>query len=134
VTKQATDYLKQFVCVSYAANSLVFSPALVWTGAQQTGSVVGVTDLNTLAITGVGTAATAYRQNMIFRKNAFALVMKPLIAPPGAIEVARKSYKGLNVRVIPVYDGINDESLWRLDVLYGVKAIDPRQAVRLSGT
>lgn len=135
VTKQATDYLKQFVCVSYAANSLVFSPALIWTGANQTGSVSsGTTDLNTLAITGVGTAATAYRQNMIFRKNAFALVMKPLIAPPGAIEVARKSYKGLNVRVIPVYDGVNDESAWRCDILYGVKAIDPRQAVRLSGT
>jgi hypothetical protein len=134
VTKASTGYLKQFTCVSYSSNTLVFSPALIWTGANQTGSVVGATDLNTLAITGVGTASTAYRQNMIFRKNAFALVMKPLIAPPGAIDVARKSYKGLNVRVIPVYDGINDESLWRLDILYGVKAIDPRQAVRLSGS
>jgi hypothetical protein len=36
--------------------------------------------------------------------------------------------------VIPVYDGINDESMWRLDILYGVKAVDPRLAVRLSGS
>jgi hypothetical protein len=48
--------------------------------------------------------------------------------------VARKNYKGLSVRVIPVYDGVNDISTWRLDILYGVKAIDPRLAVRLSGT
>lgn len=134
VTKLATSYLKQFTVVSYNANTLVFSPALIWTGANQTGSVVGVTDLNTLAITGVGSNSTAYRQNMAFRKNAFALVMKPLVAPPGAVEVARKSYKGLNVRVIPVYDGVNDESAYRLDILYGTKTIDPRQAVRFSGS
>jgi hypothetical protein len=60
--------------------------------------------------------------------------MKPLVAPPGAVDVARKSYKGLSVRVIPVYDGVNDESAWRLDILYGTKTIDPRQAVRLSGS
>jgi hypothetical protein len=134
VTKAQLPYLKQFTVVSYSSNTLVFSPAIVWTGAFQSAAVVGVTDLNTLAITGVGTASTGYRQNLIFRKNAFALVTKPLVAPPGAVDVGRQSYKGLNVRVIPVYDGINDKSLWRLDVLYGVKTIDPRQAVRISGT
>ena len=48
--------------------------------------------------------------------------------------MSRQSYKGTNVRVIPVYDGINDVSAWRLDVLYGVKTIDPRKAHRLSGS
>jgi hypothetical protein len=38
------------------------------------------------------------------------------------------------VRVIPVYDGVNDISKWRLDVLYGRKLIDPRLATRFSGT
>jgi len=38
------------------------------------------------------------------------------------------------VRVIPVYDGTNDVSKWRLDVLYGRKLIDPRLITRLSGT
>lgn len=134
VTKAQLPYLKQFTVVSYSSNTLVFSPAIVWTGAFQSAAVVGVTDLNTLAITGVGTASTGYRQNLIFRKNAFALVTKPLVSPPGAVDVGRQSYKGLNVRVIPVYDGINDKSLWRLDVLYGVKTIDARQAVRISGS
>ncbi|MGN6114191.1 MAG: P22 phage major capsid protein family protein [Nitrobacter sp.] len=134
VTKAPLSYLKQFVVVSYSSNSAVISPAIIWSGAFQNVSVQGVTDLNGQAITGVGTASTGYRQNLIFRKNAFALVTKPLVSPPGAVDVGRQAYKGLNVRVIPVYDGINDKSLWRLDVLYGVKTIDPRQAVRISGS
>ena len=48
--------------------------------------------------------------------------------------VFRTVRKGFQVRVIPVYDGINDHSMWRLDVLYGVKTVDARQAVRLSGS
>lgn len=135
VTKVSTGVLKQFTTISYSSNSLVFSPAIIWTGAHKTASITdGVTDLNTKAITGVGTASTAYRQNMVFHKNAFALVTVPLVTPPGAVDVGRQSYKGTSVRVIPVYDGITDESMWRLDVLYGVKAIDPRLACRIAGT
>jgi hypothetical protein len=48
--------------------------------------------------------------------------------------VARKSYKNISVRVIPYYDGINDISNYRLDVLYGVKMLDGRLATRLSGS
>jgi hypothetical protein len=62
------------------------------------------------------------------------LVTVPLIKPPGAMDVGRRSYKGFNVRVIPYYDGTNDLSNWRLDVLYGTKTVDARQATRLSGT
>jgi hypothetical protein len=135
VTKVSTGYPKQFTVISYASNSLVMYPAMIWSGAFQNIAVTsGVTDLNTKAITGVGTAATTYRQNMVFHKNAFALVSVPLVSPPGAVDVGRQTYKGTSVRVIPVYDGISDESLWRLDILYGIKAVDPRLAVRLSGT
>lgn len=135
VTKASTGILKQFTVISYAANSLVFYPAMIWTGAFKNVAVTsGVTDLNTKAITAVGTAATGYAQNMVFTKNAFALAMVPLVAPPGAVDVARETMNGVSVRVIPYYDGTNDISNYRLDVLYGVKAIDPRQAVRLSGT
>jgi hypothetical protein len=87
-----------------------------------------------MAITGVGTNSTAYTQNLLFHRNAFALAMVPMEKPAGAVDVARKTYRGLSVRVIPYYDGSNDISNYRLDVLFGVKAIDPRLAVRLSGT
>ncbi|HAC58217.1 MAG TPA: hypothetical protein DCF73_07690 [Rhodobiaceae bacterium] len=135
VTKARLSFAKQFTVISYSSNTLVFSPAMIWSGAQQNIAVTsGVTDLNTKAITGVGTASTNYRQNMVFHKNAFALVTVPLVSPPGAVDVGRQTYKGTSVRVIPVYDGVNDESAWRLDVLYGVKAVDPRLATRISGT
>lgn len=135
VTKATLGFLKPFTVISYAANSLVISPAMVWTGAFQNVAVTsGVTDLNTKAIVAVGTASTAYRQNMVFHKNAFALAMVPMISPPGATDVSRKTYKGTSVRLIPTYDGTNDKSNFRLDVLYGVKTLDGRLATRLSGT
>ena len=71
---------------------------------------------------------------MMFHRNAFALAMVPMEKPAGAVDVARKSYKGFSVRVIPYYDGATDVSNYRFDVLFGVKAIDPRLAVRISGT
>jgi len=139
VTKAKLSFLKQFAVVSDATAvsnsiaSLTITPAIIWTGAFQNISTT-LTDLNTAVVNFQGTASTAYRQNMVFAKNAFALVSVPLVKPPGAVDVGRESYKGTSVRVIPVYDGINDVSSWRLDVLYGVQAIDPRQATRLSGT
>lgn len=139
VTKARLPYLKMFTVVSTvtgATNEATFNyaPAAIWTGAFKNVDVVGVSDLNNQAVTWVGTQSSVYPQNMIFHKNAFALVTVPLVSPPGAVDVGRKTYKGTSVRVIPVYDGVNDVSMWRLDLLYGLACIDPRLAVRLSGT
>lgn len=139
VTKATLPHLQQFVVKSdvtanattTSTTTLTISPPIITSGAFQT---VSAAALDTATITVVGTASTGYAQNMVFRKNAFALVMVPLVKPPGAVDVGRRSYKGYQVRVIPYYDGTNDVSNWRLDVLYGVKAVDPRQATRLSGT
>lgn len=135
VTKADLGFAKQFTVISYASNSLVFYPAMIWSGPFQNVAVAsGTTDLNTAAITAVGTAATGYTQNMVFHKNAFSLAMVPLVMPQGVTGASRKSSNGLSVRIVPFYDGTNDVSNWRLDILYGVKAIDPRLATRLSGT
>ena len=45
----------------------------------------------------------------------------------------RQFHRG-DPRPCPFYDQDTDKAGWRFDVLYGVKAIDPRLAVRLSGT
>lgn len=140
VTKADLGYLRPFVITAAATASsntftLTISPMPVFSGPfQNCKFAAGVTDLNTKLIVFKGTASTAYTQNLIFNRNAFALVSVPLVSPPGAVDVSRQSYKGTNVRVIPVYDGVNDNSAWRLDILYGVKTIDPRKAHRLSGT
>ena len=137
VTKATLPHLKQFTVVSDASSdasgnaSLTIAPAIIASGAFQN---VSAGPADNAALTFLGTASTGYAQNLVFHKNAFALAMVPLVAPPGAVDVARKSYNGLSVRVIPFYDGVNDVSKWRLDILYGVKTIDPRLATRLSGT
>jgi len=107
-------------------------PPLILSGAHKTAHLSTGTDINDNTVTWRGTASTAFRESLYFRRNAFSLVMVPMKAPPGAIDVGRRTYKGFSVRVIPYYDGTNDVSNWRLDVLYGVKTIDPRQAVRAS--
>jgi hypothetical protein len=135
VTKADLGFSKQFTVISYSSNSLVIYPAMIWTGAFKNVAVSsGVTDLNSKTITAIGAAGASNRANMVFHKNAFALAMVPMVSPPGAPEVSRQSYNGTSVRLIPTYDGTNDRSNFRLDVLYGVKAIDPRLATRLSGT
>jgi len=139
VTKATLPFLQQFVvkadvtanATTTSSTTLTISPPIITSGAFQTVSAAALDDAT---ITIMGTASTGYSQNLVFRKNAFALVMVPMVKPPGAIDVGRRSYKGFQVRVIPYFDGTNDVSNWRLDCLYGVKTVDARQATRLSGT
>lgn len=138
VTKATLPHLKQFVVTADADSgastgpaALTIYPAIIVSGAFQNVSAAAA---DNAAITVLGTGGTGYAQNLVFHKNAFALAMVPMVAPPGAVDVARESYKGTSVRIIPYYDGTNDVSKWRADILYGVKAVDPRLAVRLSGT
>jgi hypothetical protein len=139
VTKATLDFLQQFVVKEDTASTgagggtatLIISPPIISDGAFKT---VSAAPADNATITIMGTASTVYGQNMVFHKNAFGLVVAPLVKPPGAVEVARKSYKGFSVRMIPYYNGSDDISSWRLDVLYGWKTLDPRLATRLSGT
>lgn len=140
VTKATLGYLQQFVvkadvtadATTTNTTTLTISPPIITSGAFQTVSAVPADDATITFVS--STASLAYSSNMIFHKNAFGLVMVPMVAPPGAVDVARKSYNGYSVRVIPYYDGTNDISNWRLDVLYGVKTLDPRLATRIVGT
>jgi hypothetical protein len=137
INKVAQTYLKQFTVVNAATAdgsgnaTLTIRPAMILTGAYQNISAAPATNA---VLTWLGAASTNFRQNMIFHRNAFALVMVPMIRPEGAVKCSRMTHKGISVRVIPVYDGTNDNNAWRLDILYGVKVIDERLAVRISGT
>ncbi len=139
VTKATLPFRKQFVVLEDTVTAsgdtaIKISPPILGPseGAFQNVSAIPVDGSTTIAK--VGTGGTGYRQNMVFHKNAFALAMVPMELPAGAVNPVRKSYKGLSVRMIPFYDGTNDVNNWRLDILYGVKAIDPRLATRVSGT
>jgi hypothetical protein len=141
-TKQSTGILQQFVvCADATANAttasnttLTVSPPIIFSGPHQTVTLSGVASTDDLTLTNIGTASTAYRQNMVFHKNTMALAIVPMQMPQGVTGAVRESYKGLSARLIPGYDIVNDVSRFRFDLLYGRKPIDPRIATRLSGT
>lgn len=138
VTKATLSFLKQFTVASGSTLAsdgsgnltLTISPQIITSSAFQNCSAVPASNA---AMTFVGTAATGYTPSVAFHKNAFALCMVPMVRPPGSVDCSRQSKNGISVRVIPYYDGTNDVSNWRLDVLYGIKTVDPRLGVRLSG-
>ena len=136
-TKQVTDVDQQFVITADGSSdasgnlTLTISPPIITSGPYQT---VNVAPADNAGITVLGTATTGYVQNMAYHKNTMALAIVPMEMPAAAYGGHRESYKGISLRVIPIYDGTNDISKWRLDMLYGRKVIDPRLAVRQSGT
>lgn len=137
-TKAATSILQQFVVTADADSgsttgpaTLTISPPIITSGPHQT---VDAAPADDAGINVVGSASTGYVQNLFYHKNAFACAMVPMEMPQAAYNGSRQTYKDMSVRVIPIYDGTNDISKWRLDVLYGRKLIDPRLATRVSGT
>jgi P22 coat protein - gene protein 5 len=132
-TGDDTGIPQQFVVTTTtgaAPTSLTISPPIILTKPHAT---VAAAPANGATITWLGAASTTFKQSLFYHKNAMALAVVPLEIPPGSVGGARESYKGISVRVIPYYDGINDVAKWRLDLLYGRKLIDPRLAVRASG-
>ncbi|MBL4753626.1 MAG: hypothetical protein JKY52_08560 [Flavobacteriales bacterium] len=138
VSKDDTDFLQQFVVNADAASgsstgpaTLNISPAIITSGPYQT---VSAAPADNAVITVLGTGAAKYKQNLVFHRNAFALVTIPLAMPDGATFKARESKNGLSIRVIKAYDINSDEDVIRLDILYGKKTLFPDLATRLSGT
>lgn len=132
-SRQSTGVLAQFVITADlvgGATALPISPAIVPTGAFQ-----NVSNATTAAnFTIVGAASTAYQQNLAFHKDAFTLACVPLWTPPagkGVIDASTASYKGMNLRVIQFYDGVQDNSIFRFDVLFGWCAPYPELANRI---
>lgn len=138
-SKQDTGFSRQFVVLNAATSdssgeaTITISPPIITSGPYQTCSAAPA---NNATITHLGTASTAYKQNMAFHRDAFALVVIPLEMPDGASFKARETTKDgtLSIRVVKDYDIINDEDVIRLDILYGIKTLTPDLATRVSGT
>ena len=127
-SRQSTGVLMQVVVtadLAPGATVLPISPALVTSGAFQN---VTASPTNGAAFTIFGTASGSYAANVAYHKDAFTLAMVPMYAPPsgkGVIDVATESYKGMNIKVTEFYDGVNDNYIMRLDVLFGWAATYP---------
>lgn len=71
-------------------------------------------------------------QNIVFHKNAFAFVTRPLDTPKG-VEAYTTSYNGISLRVVRGYDMTYKKDMLSMDVLYGYKAIYPELACVVLG-
>jgi hypothetical protein len=130
-SRVSTGVLAQFTVtadVASGATSIPISPAIVTTGAFQN---VTASPTSGSPYTIFGTASGSFAANVAYHRDAFTLAMVPMYAPPGGkgvIDVAVESYKGLNLKVTEFYDGINDNYIIRLDVLFGWAAPYPELA------
>jgi P22 coat protein - gene protein 5 len=135
-TFQSTGSLQNFVVnadvtADGSGNMTIsISPPIITSGPYQT--VDSVPADNAAITVKTGNASTQHAQNLCFHKNAFALVTVPLEMPDGVAFKARESANGLSVRILKSYDNINDMDIIRMDILYGVKAIYPELAARLT--
>lgn len=130
-SRSSTGSLAQFVVTADAAagaTSISISPAIVPTGAFQN---VTASPANGATITIFGTASGSYNTSVGFHKDAFTLAMVPMYAPPdgkGVVSVSQQTYRGFTVKVTEGYDIINDNTIMRVDVLFGWAATYPELA------
>lgn len=126
-SRASTGSLAQFTVtadVASGATSIPISPAIIPTGAFQN---VTNSPANGAAITIFGTASGSYNASVGFHKDAFTLAMVPMYSPPESVGVktTQMTHKGFTVKVTEGYDIINDNSLMRIDVLFGWAATYP---------
>jgi hypothetical protein len=132
-SRQSTGDLAQFVVTAdLAAGATVIpvSPALVTSGAFQN-VTASPTDAQNFLI--VGAASTSYQCNVAYHKDAFTLAMVPMWAPEngkGVIGVHQETSDGFTIKVTEFYDGTNDASVMRLDVLFGWAATYPELSTK----
>ena len=137
VSKDQLNFLQQFVVAADADSGattgpsiLTISPPIITSGPYQT---VNAAPADNAPINVVGTGAGAYPQSLAFHRNAFALVTIPLDIPDGVSFAAKQQHSNLAMRVIKAYDITSDAEVIRLDIMYGVKAIYPDLAARVTG-
>jgi hypothetical protein len=111
--------------------TLTISPPMIISGPYQT--VTAAPADGAAIVVKTGTAGTSYPQNLGFHKNAITLAMAPLDMPEDGVSAARESFKGISIRSVRQFDIINDKTIFRFDILYGIKAQNPDFAVRLTG-
>lgn len=135
ITGQSTGQLAQFTVTSTVTTvdgvaTLTISPAIVTTGKFKNVSAAAA---DNAVVTKIGTASTAYPISMAFHRDAFAFAMGQLYLPDGVDKAARKSYKGMSIRMVRAYDISLDKLPTRLDVLFGWTVARKEWACRVIG-
>lgn len=137
ITKADLGYLKQWTVASNVTADASGYATLTLTEPFYTSASNGLQNITAFpvdgaAITPVGSASTAYVQNLAYHKSAFRMVSVPLVTPGGLDMSAQKTHEGMTIRVIRDYDVLTDKLIMRLDFLGGICAPRPEWAVRVT--
>lgn len=127
-------HLQQFVVTenftaSGTTGTISIYPALK---AAMPNKTVSALPANSAALTFVGSASTAYRQNLMFHRDAFTTAMVPLDVLPGCEGYTARLPNGFSVRVMTGGDFTNDKEATRIDVLYGFAVVRGIHASRIT--
>ncbi len=134
-TRQDTGDLQTFTVLADVDSgattgpaSLVISPPMIISGPYQTVTAAPADGAAITVKTGAG--GSSHKQNLAFHKNAITLAMAPLDLPEDGATASRESFGGISIRAVRQYDINSDETVYRFDILFGVKAQNPDFAVR----
>jgi hypothetical protein len=115
------------------AYTVTVKPALIRGSgnAYQNVTLSGVSDTDNLTVTRIGSASTAYGQDLFFHQDAFAVAFVDLedVSQYGASS-ARAVSDSVSMRFVQQYDVLNDRVAGRLDVLWGFAPLLPELACR----
>ena len=131
--KTSTGQLQDFVITAASSGgtaTLSVQPPFILTGAYQN---IDALPVAAAVVTTKGTLSVSYPRNLAFHTNYAAFATADLDIPMGAIYAERKVEDGLSMRLVADYDIINDDTLYRFDILGGHKVIQPRHGCLIYG-
>ncbi len=136
-TRQDTGDLQTFSVTADATSgagagvaTLTVTPPMIISGPYQT--VTAAPADGAAIVVKTGTGGSTHPQNLGVHKNAITLAMAPLDMPTDGASSARESFKNISIRSVRQYDITNDKTVFRFDILFGVKVQNPDFAVRLT--
>lgn len=138
-TKASLGSLQQYVItvVEPSTTGTTVSPPIYLTGPRQNvcsaaGAQLATTDFNSKALTYVGAASGSYVQNLMYHKEAFQFITADLPIFDEPQKCVRINKDGISLRCWMGTDIRNDELLMRVDILYGMAALRPAWACRIT--
>lgn len=134
-TRLDTGDLQTFTVLADASSgastgpaTLTISPPMIVSGPYQT--VAAAPAENAAIVVKTGAGGSSHKQNMAWHKNAITLAMAPLDLPQDGASASRESFDNISIRAVRQYNITSDETTYRFDILFGVKALNPDFAVR----
>tara|TARA_R110000796_G_scaffold174851_2_gene291843 strand:+ start:21 stop:926 length:906 start_codon:yes stop_codon:yes gene_type:complete len=135
-TRKTTGALQTFTVTADASSNgsgetaLTISPPVIASGAFQTVASAPADGAALTILTGA--AGSEHVQNLGFHKNAITLAMAPLDTPTDGASASEQRYGGISIRSVRQFDIVSDKTIFRFDILFGVKAQNPDFALRLT--